>query len=408
MISNSQLLEPSDYDVVVIGSGIQGAGVAQICALNKLKVLLLEQFTVASQTSSRSSKLIHGGLRYLENWQWGLVRECLREREILLNIASDLVRLVPFYIPIYKETSRSPFIIRSGLSLYAVLGGLSSDCRFRKVPRSNWDQLQGLETNQLKAVYQYYDGQTDDRLLTRAVVDSAVEYGAELMENTQFTGAQISDSRIQLQYQSGSVASSCTTKLIVNASGPWINQVIKKITPAPPEQKISLVQGAHIVVDYPLNNKIFYLEAPQDRRAVFAMSWKGKSLLGTTETTYAGDPAKVKPLEDEVVYLKDIFSKYFSASRNSGILDSFAGLRVLPSEGEDSFKKSRETHIAFDNKDSPRVISICGGKLTAYRHNAELIYNSIAGVLCEPDHKDLSTREIMLRKPSAYIYRHTL
>ncbi|GMR05581.1 MAG: FAD-dependent oxidoreductase [Gammaproteobacteria bacterium] len=408
MISSGQHLEPSDYDVVVIGSGIQGAGVAQICALNQLKVLLLEQFTVGSQTSSRSSKLIHGGLRYLENWQWGLVRECLRERKILLNIASDLVKLVPFYIPVYKETSRSPFIIRSGLSLYAVLGGLSSDCRFRKVPGSNWDQLQGLETDQLEAVYQYHDGQTDDLLLTRAVADSAVEYGAELMENTQFTGAQISDTRLQLQYQSGSTTRSCTTKLIVNASGPWINQVIQKITPSPPEQKISLVQGAHIVVDYPLNNKIFYLEAPQDKRAVFAMPWKGKSLVGTTETTYFGDPAQVKPFEDELVYLKSVFSKYFPVSKNSRVLESFAGLRVLPSEGENLFKKSRETHIAFDNKDNPRVISICGGKLTAYRHNAELIYKSIAGVLCESDHKDLSTKEIKLRKPSAYIYRHTL
>lgn len=393
-------MDPTDYDVVVIGAGIQGAGVAQICALNQLKVLLLEQFTVGSQTSSRSSKLIHGGLRYLESWQWGLVRECLRERKILLDIAPELVKLVPFYIPVYKHTSRRPMIIRLGLSLYALLGGLSRDCRFRKVPSSDWTKLQGLETDNLRAVYQYHDGQTDDLLLTRAVVDSAIEQGAELKENTQFISANISDNSIELDYQSlpgpGSTHR-CTTRLIVNAAGPWINQVIQKISPSPPEQDVEFVQGAHIVVDYPLSKKIFYLEAPQDRRAVFAMPWKGKTLVGTTETDYAGDPAEVFPLDDEAVYLKEVFSKYFPASAPSKILDSFAGIRVLPSEGKDSFNTSRESVIALDNKDKPRVISICGGKLTAYRHAAELIYKSIAGALCVPEHKNVSSKRIKLQ-----------
>ncbi len=392
----------ADYDVVVIGAGIQGAGVAQICALNKLKVLLLEQFTVGSQTSSRSSKLIHGGLRYLESWQWGLVRECLRERKILLDIAPDLVKLLPFYIPVYKETSRRPLTIRLGLSLYAFLGGLSRDCRFRKVPRSEWSQLQGLETRNLKTVYQYFDAQTDDMLLTRSVVASAVEHGAELIEDAQFIGADISDEKIELNYQPLSKpgsCKSCTTRIIVNAAGPWVNQVIQKISPAPSQQNVEFVQGAHIVVDYPLANKIFYLEAPQDRRAVFAMPWKEKTLMGTTETPYSGDPARVIPFEDETAYLKEVFSNYFPASTSSKILHSFAGIRVLPAEGKDSFNTSRESVTAFDNKDNPRVISICGGKLTAYRHAAELIYKSISAALCVPEHKYVSSKRIKLRVP---------
>jgi len=392
-----------DYDVLVIGGGIQGAGVAQVCALNKLKVLLIEQYTLGSQTSSKSSKLIHGGLRYLESWQWSLVRECLREREILLKIAPDLVELVPFYIPIYKHTSRHPFTIRLGLSLYALLGGLSKDCRFNKVPRQCWNQLEGLETESLEAVYQYYDAQTDDLLLTKAVISSAVEYGATVIENTQFIGAEINDNSIHIQYRSSKLLgeqpnTQCSVKLIINAAGPWVNQVIQRVIPKPPLQNIEWVQGTHIIVAYPLD-KMYYLEAVDDRRAIFAMPWKGKSLIGTTETNYDGDPAKVSPLATEISYLKDIFAHYFPDTRHLAVLDSFAGLRVLPSAGEDSFNKSRETLVASDNKDDPRVISICGGKLTTYRHTSELVYNKISKILQHGDNQYRSTEYVKLKNP---------
>lgn len=392
-----------DYDVLVIGGGIQGAGVAQVCALNKLKVLLLEQFTIGSQTSSRSSKLIHGGLRYLESWQWRLVRECLREREILLKIAPDLVKLVPFYIPVYQNTSRHPLVIRLGLSLYALLGGLSRDCRFNKVPRQSWNQLEGLKTDSLQAVYQYYDAQTDDLLLTKAVISSAIEYGATVIENSKFIGAKIDDDNIHIQYRSANSQNSitnaqCSAKLIINAAGPWVNQSIQRIYPKPPLQNIEWVQGTHIIIDYPLD-RIYYLEAVDDRRAIFAMPWKGKSLVGTTERNYAGDPAKVLPLATEVYYLKNAFAYYFPDTKNLEVLDSFAGLRVLPSAGEDSFKKSRETLVASDNKEDPRVISICGGKLTTYRHTAELVYKKISKIMGLGNSHYRSTEYVKLKKP---------
>ena len=161
------------YDVVIIGGGIHGVGVAQAAAAAGHRVLLLEKTALASATSSRSSKLIHGGLRYLESAQFGLVRGSLRERTLLLQLAPDLVRRLPFHIPVYAGTTRRPFTIRAGLSLYALLGNLAPDCRFASLPRTDWPDLDGLATDGLQAVFRYYDAQTDDAALTRAVMASA-------------------------------------------------------------------------------------------------------------------------------------------------------------------------------------------------------------------------------------------
>ncbi|MCR4301236.1 MAG: FAD-dependent oxidoreductase, partial [Sulfuricaulis sp.] len=169
-----------DYDVAVIGGGIHGVGVAQAAAAAGYSVLLMEQNNLGSGTSSRSSKLIHGGLRYLESAHFGLVRESLREREILLHIAPALVQRVPFYIPVYTATRRSPWKIRAGLSLYALLGGLSPETRFESVTRSRWQDLDGIATHGLRAVFRYEDAQTDDARLTQAVMQSAQSLGAEL------------------------------------------------------------------------------------------------------------------------------------------------------------------------------------------------------------------------------------
>ena len=167
-------------DLLIVGGGIHGVGVAQAGAAAGYRTVLLEQDSLAAGTSSRSSKLIHGGLRYLESGHIGLVRESLHERELLLRLAPQLVRRKRFYIPIYKQSSRSPFLIRSGLTLYAILAGGRSGTRFRSVPRREWDQLDGLSTKDLRKVYQYWDAQTDDRQLTAAVMRSAMSMDAHL------------------------------------------------------------------------------------------------------------------------------------------------------------------------------------------------------------------------------------
>jgi glycerol-3-phosphate dehydrogenase len=169
-----------NYDVVVIGAGINGAGVAQAAVAAGYSVLILEKSAIAQGTSSRSSKLIHGGLRYLETAQFRLVRESLRERTLLLSNAPDLVQLKPFYIPVYRTTRRRPWQLRVGLSLYALLAGPERSAIFTTVPSSRWDRLDGLSTRDLQTVFSYNDAQTDDHALTKAVLDSAVNMGAEV------------------------------------------------------------------------------------------------------------------------------------------------------------------------------------------------------------------------------------
>ena len=154
-----------EFDLVVIGGGIQGAGVLQAAAAAGWRAALVEERALASGTSSRSSKLIHGGLRYLESRQFALVRESLAERRTLLAIAPGLVQLVPFHIPVYQRTQRRPWQIRAGLSLYALLGDLEPSVRFEKLPRRAWEALDGLATDGLQAVFRYQDGQTDDAAL---------------------------------------------------------------------------------------------------------------------------------------------------------------------------------------------------------------------------------------------------
>jgi glycerol-3-phosphate dehydrogenase len=189
------------YDIVIIGGGIHGVGVAQAAAAAGYSALVLEQTGLASGTSSKSSKLIHGGLRNLESGQWRLVRESLREREVLLRVAPELVRLVPFYIPVYRHTRRPAWQIGTGLSLYALLGGLHENNRFSDMARSGWAQLDGLDTRDLQHVFRYYDAQTDDAALTRAVMHSAESLGAQLHCPASFTGAEYTGNGWRVDYR---------------------------------------------------------------------------------------------------------------------------------------------------------------------------------------------------------------
>src|ERR1700704_4427634 len=181
------------YDVVIVGGGIHGAGVLQAAAAAGHSALLIERQALASGPWSRSSKLIHGGLRYLESGQFALVRESLRERAIHLRIAAELVELKPFFIPVYRETRRRPWQLKLGLWVYALLGGFNAGTRFGTVPRHEWAALDGLDTQGLAAVIRYHDAQTDDAELTRAVVRSAQEYGGELAMPANFRDAALRD-----------------------------------------------------------------------------------------------------------------------------------------------------------------------------------------------------------------------
>lgn len=387
---------PQDYDVVVIGAGIHGAGVAQAAAAAGYSVLVLEQYDGAAKgSSSRSSKLIHGGLRYLESGQLHLVRECLHERAVLLRIAPHLVKLVPFHIPVYRETRRRPWKIILGLIIYS----LFSRKRFHKVSQRAWNRLDGLRTDQLDAVLSYYDAQTDDAHLTRSVLASARELGADVLTCAEFTQARLGTDDVEVTYVRNANRQAISARVLVNAAGPWVNQVLASVC-RPSGQAVDkldaeLVQGSHIVVPGALSHP-YYLEAPQDGRAVFVVPWKNNIMVGTTESHYQGDPAKVRPLAAEIAYLLEVYNHYFrQALGREQVIDAFAGLRVLPGGQDAAFNKSRDTHFLADNASHPRLVSIYGGKLTSYRAAADKLLAMISKTL--PARKPLAdTRTLKL------------
>ncbi|MEQ1581942.1 MAG: FAD-dependent oxidoreductase [Steroidobacteraceae bacterium] len=387
------------YDLVIVGAGIHGAGVAQAAAAAGHSVLILEKRGAAHGTSSRSSKLIHGGLRYLESGQFHLVRESLLERTLMLRNAPDLVHLVPFYIPVYRTTRRRPWQLRIGLSLYAALGGFGPGTSFGSVPKNQWDQLDGLDTNDLDAVLLYHDGQTDDAALTRAVVRSAVGLGAEVAVPADFIGAELEPDGAHISCAVDGQTLSCHARVLVNAAGPWATQVLERVSPRQQPAAVELVQGTHIAIPGNTHRGVYYVEAPQDGRAVFVMPWHGHTLVGTTETAFRGNPDDVHPLPEEVEYLTAIVRHYFPRYRREeplGILESFAGLRVLPAATGGAFGRSRETLLEVDRADKPRVLTIYGGKLTGWRAAAEQTLQRLGSALPAARMR-ADTRELRLK-----------
>ncbi|MCU7852500.1 MAG: FAD-dependent oxidoreductase [Candidatus Thiodiazotropha sp. (ex Monitilora ramsayi)] len=378
---------PEHYDVVVVGGGIHGVGVAQAAACAGHSVLLLEKNGLAAGTSSRSSKLIHGGLRYLEDNHFGLVRENLQERTILLKIAPELVRMRSFHIPVYPETTRRPLALRAGLMLYAVLSGFGQGSHFRKLRHNEWGDLDGLETQGLQAVYQYHDAQTDDAALTRAVMRSAERFGAELVCPAEFLAAQIHARQCEVQYRANGVDKHCTTHALVNAGGPWVDSVDSRISPSLASVPMELVQGTHLILEGPLSAGCYYMEAPCDHRAVFLLPWGNSCMLGTTEKPYTGNPAGVHPLDEEISYLLDVLHHYFP-QRPDRIIEMFSGLRVLPLDKGAAFSRSRETTLSVDRESQPRVVSIYGGKLSGYRATAQKVMQCLANSL--PQRKQIA------------------
>jgi len=381
----------NQYDVIIIGGGIHGAGCAQAAVARGYSCLLLEQYSEPAQgTSSRSSKLIHGGLRYLETGQFSLVKECLTERRHLIKNAPELVKLMPFYIPVYKQSKRRPWKIRLGLMLYFLFGG----GRFKSIAKNQWGKLDILNTNDLIAVYQYWDAQTDDAALTRAVLESARTLNADIIMNACFEQAQRDNNGYSVRYTLGGKPHECHARCLINATGPWVTNILEKVSPKPAMLNIDLVAGTHLVLPGYLKEGIYYLESPTDGRAVFVAPWKNHILIGTTEIVFHGLPEAIQPTQEETDYLLSIFNHYFTKDLSaSDIIEAFAGLRVLPASDHKAFDRPRDTVILADNPDDPRLFSIYGGKLTAYRATAESVLNRVSAALgkaaFKTDTKDL-------------------
>lgn len=396
----------SDYfDLLVVGGGINGVAVAQAAAAKGHSVLLLEKSELAAGTSRASSKLIHGGLRYLESYEFSLVYEALRERAMMLRNAPDLVALKKFYIPVYRHTRRAPWLIFAGLSLYALCDRLRPSSRFRIVPKSQWNELDGIETKDLRAVFQYQDAQTDDVELTRSVMNSAVELGARLMEHSRLISARWHDDHFSVLVDSESTRLNYRCGAIVNAGGPWVNRINECIEPPPRTLSIDLIQGTHVVLQGQMSDRFYYVESPRDGRAVFVMPWYENTLIGTTEARFSGNPDDIKALDSSVRYLLGVFRHYFphfNGGKNAKIVSRMAGARVLPEAKTSAFKRSRETILYWQPEFTPGGPALCtiyGGKLTAWRATAEKVLKTIQAALPPPT-RDIDTRTLRLQRIS--------
>lgn len=376
------------YDIVIIGAGIHGAAIARAASYDGYKVCVIEQYSEAGlATSNHSSKLIHGGLRYLESFQFKLVKECLRERRILLKTAPKLVSLLPFYIPIYKNTKRKSLLIYLGLTLYRLLGGGN----FIKIQKNKWNELDGLNTNNLKHVFQYYDGLTDDRALTQAALQSAINKDCTFLSKNKIIDIEIESQKVTVKTNNQETLSS---DLLINASGPWVNEMLSQVSPPVSTLPIDLVQGTHIVIPRTITKGIYYIEAT-DQRVVFAIPWKGHCLVGTTETPFKDKPGNCKPLPTEIEYLLNTWNHYFNDNLTPNeVVESFAGLRVLPSSSDSAFNRTRDTLLHTDDDKNPKIISIYGGKLTAHRATAEAVMDIVHKQL--PDHAKTDTSVLSL------------
>ncbi|MTI13550.1 glycerol-3-phosphate dehydrogenase [Sansalvadorimonas verongulae] len=360
----------STYDLVIVGGGINGVGIARDAVGRGLRVLLCEQNDLASATSSASSKLIHGGLRYLEHYEFRLVREALQEREILLANAPHLVRPLRFRLP-HAPHLRPAWMIRSGLFLYDSLAHRES------LPGSTGVKLNGLSPlkSTFTKAFEYSDCWTDDARLVVTNAIAAREMGADVLPRTRCTCAQRTSDGWQIMLDNGQKTRTVLSKALVNATGPWVTNFIESSLQAKSEYGIRMIKGSHIVVPALHNGDEAYILQNADKRIVFVIPWQGKwSMIGTTDVEYTGDLSKITPDEKEVDYLLDIVNRHFTAQiAQSDIVYKFSGVRPLCNdESDDPSAITRDyTLTVSEEREEFPLLNVFGGKLTTYRRLAE-------------------------------------
>ena len=362
----------ADYDLAIIGGGINGAGIARDAAGRGLRVLLVEQNDLGSGTSSASSKLIHGGLRYLEHGAFRLVSEALSERELLLRMAPHLIRPLRVVLPV-SANSRAGWLLRLGLFIYDRLGG-----RELLPPTATLDLTHHPVGTPLKrsirSGFEYSDCFTDDsRLVVLNAIDAA-ERGATIRTRTRLTRAEREDEwRLILSDQGRRDVA--TARVLINAAGPWVGIVSETVLRLPGPSRVRLVKGSHIVVPKLYDHDRGYILQNTDRRIVFALPYAGDfTLVGTTDRNFAGDLDALAPSAEEVTYLCDVVNGYFREPIGPGdVRWAFAGVRSLYDDGAGRPEDvTRDYHLELDERyrEAP-LLTIYGGKITTYRRLAE-------------------------------------
>lgn len=353
------------YDLAVIGGGINGAAIAREAALNGLSVILFEKDDLASHTSSASTKLIHGGLRYLEYYEFALVREALRERERLLHLAPHLIYPMHFVLP-HQNSTRPRWLVRLGLWLYDRIGGRMSLDPSRALRRSDEAYLNPLKG--VKQGFVYSDCWVDDARLVVLNALDAQRHGAHIRTRCGVQSARRTEGQWALLLTDGTEAKA---RAMVNAAGPWVGQMLAA-SGANSRSAVRLIKGSHIVVPKLFDGDHAYMLQQPDGRIVFAIAYAGETtLVGTTDVPVEA-PEDARISEAECDYLLDAVNRYFIRQvERSQILATYSGVRPLYDDGSDDAKAvTRDYVLELDEKDVP-LLSVFGGKITTARQLAE-------------------------------------
>jgi glycerol-3-phosphate dehydrogenase len=367
------------FDVVVIGGGVIGTGVARDAAMRGLKTLLLEKDDFGYGTTSRSTRLIHGGLRYLSHFDLKLVRQDLREREILLKIAPHLIKPLPFLLPLTGHSQR--FVMGTGMRLYDLLSFDKSVPTYKHFSRKQTMEMEPqLRFNDLKGSFQFYDAQVafPERLCLENAV-SATENGATVVNHAEVISINNTDRTIQGVkvkdiFSKTTVNVEC--RIIVNVTGHWTNNILG-MAAADPKNEIKTTKGVHLVTPK-LSNNAMVIFSHSDGRLLFVIPWHGYSLIGTTDTEYSGDKETICAETADVTYLVNEVQNAFPHLSNEDVYYTMAGLRSLVVSGSKKVSNISRSHKLVDHEISENLkglISILGGKMTGYRAIAEEAVN---------------------------------
>lgn len=376
------------YDLVVVGGGINGAGIARDAAGRGLHVLLCERDDLAAHTSSASTKLIHGGLRYLEYYEFSLVRKALKEREVLLRAAPHIIWPMRFVMP-HTRDLRPRWMIRMGLFLYDHLGGKSSLARSGAIKLQEHPAGSALNAD-FRNGYIYSDCWVQDsRLVTLNALDAA-ERGAEIRPRTTCTAARRDGAlwQVELRDESSGTSSTVQARALVNAAGPWVGSFLQSITGEQKRQggkQVRLVKGSHLVVPRLFDHDQAYLLQNPDGRVVFVIPYEQDyTLIGTTDEAFTGDPRSIDISEAETSYLCDTVARYFRrAVTPDDVIWSYAGVRPLyDDQAANASAVTRDYVLDLDARagEAP-LLSVFGGKITTYRTLAEDVLAQLAGPL---------------------------
>ena len=370
-------------DLAIIGGGINGCGIARDAAGRGLSVTLCEMHDLASGTSSWSTKLIHGGLRYLEHYEFRLVREALIEREVLWAIAPHVIRPLRFVLP-HRKGLRPAWLLRMGLFLYDHLGGRQRLPGTRRLTLATDPAGQPLKPGVFATGFEYSDCFVDDARLVALNAMDARDRGAMIVTRSRAVRATRHQDHWELTIENRDTGQRQTVRAraLINAAGPWVEQVLATTAGVDAKAKVRLVQGSHIVVPRIFDHDRAYILQNPDGRIVFAIPYQGDfTLIGTTDRDYAGDPAKVQATPEEIAYLCGAASENFTRPVvPADVVWSYSGVRPLYDDGASEAKAATRDYVfELDAGDhQPALLSIFGGKITTYRRLAEEALDRLA------------------------------